>query len=143
MTFQDVWCLLFLESWAPSPSFFHYYLQKVDARSQRGPSHRSQIVNGICVEDTLRVRANATFVVPTLSETWKREMNWEFGPESEDLWASIFPGKGFILVDHPERYDLPSGLATSVIDAAVYGVSVTHQIHCIASIPLFMAKASK
>ena len=79
------------------------------------------------------IEADTPFTVPTQPVAWHREMNWEFGPDADDLWDTVLPGGGLILVDRPGQYDLPTGLETVVENAAVYGVSVTHQFHCIVS----------
>ncbi|MCJ1231662.1 hypothetical protein MMC12_008341 [Toensbergia leucococca] len=71
---------------------------------------------------------------PTKPDIWTRHkgLEFEFGPGSYERWNEVIPGgTGFILIDQPRQYDLPPGLPTVVEDAEVYGVSVTHQFHCI------------
>ncbi|MCJ1376994.1 hypothetical protein MMC17_000084 [Xylographa soralifera] len=53
------------------------------------------------------------------------------GPGSEADWAEALPpGNGFVIVDDPERYGLPNGVA--YFDGYKrYGVTWAHQFHCI------------
>ncbi|CAF9926594.1 MAG: hypothetical protein GOMPHAMPRED_004182 [Gomphillus americanus] len=57
--------------------------------------------------------------------------DWEYGPNSVDLWNSVLGDKGFILINDWERYGLKEGLNSQVPGAKIYGISATHQFHCL------------
>ena len=65
--------------------------------------------------------------------------DWEFGPDSADLWNSVLENKGFIIINDYERYGLKRGLSTQVPGAGIYGISATHQFHCVVSHLPFVA----
>jgi hypothetical protein len=58
-------------------------------------------------------------------------MDWEYSPQSNELWAGINPNSGLVLIEDPDQYGLGPGLQTSAKNAQVYGISVTHQYHCL------------
>ncbi|KIM98361.1 hypothetical protein OIDMADRAFT_43379 [Oidiodendron maius Zn] len=52
-------------------------------------------------------------------------------PESDAAWNSLIPsGRGFVLVEDPEKYHLKPGLPTEV-GPDRYSVSMFHQLHCL------------
>ena len=56
-----------------------------------------------------------------------------FGPESSAAWSAELPlGDGFIIVDEPDHYGLPPGVTYSK-GYNKYGVTWTHQYHCLVS----------
>ncbi|CAF9929509.1 MAG: hypothetical protein GOMPHAMPRED_005427 [Gomphillus americanus] len=56
---------------------------------------------------------------------------WEYGPRSADLWNSVLGNKGFVLINDWKRYGLKDGIGSKVPGAGIYGISATHQFHCI------------
>ncbi|TGO76835.1 hypothetical protein BELL_0134g00070 [Botrytis elliptica] len=55
-------------------------------------------------------------------------------PETDSAWDSLMPaGRGFILVENPEKYGLRPGLP-SANGPDRYSVSVFHQLHCLGMI---------
>jgi hypothetical protein len=71
-------------------------------------------------------------LVPTHPHEFTRQLDWEYGPLSQDLWDSLIPNSGLFLVEKPDQYKgLGTGLETAAEDAQVYGVAVTHQYHCL------------
>jgi hypothetical protein len=61
-------------------------------------------------------------------------MDWEYSPQSHDLWAALVPNSGLVLIEKPDQYGLGPGLQTSAKNAQVYGITVTHQYHCLKAI---------
>ncbi|KJX99737.1 hypothetical protein TI39_contig352g00040 [Zymoseptoria brevis] len=53
--------------------------------------------------------------------------------ESNKAWdALIGPSKGYIEIAHPEQYGLPPGVRHPTDpDKSVYGLAMTHQLHCL------------
>ncbi|MCJ1358910.1 MAG: hypothetical protein MMC33_008910 [Icmadophila ericetorum] len=68
---------------------------------------------------------------PTHTEIFSRRLDWEYGPGSDDLWAGLIPNSGLVMIKYPEKYGLQTGIHTMEPNAAVYGVAITHQYHCL------------
>lgn len=53
--------------------------------------------------------------------------------QEEAIWANLTSGdEGYILIDNPDRYGLPPGVPNGIDGYRnVYGVSWTHQLHCL------------
>ena len=58
-------------------------------------------------------------------------IDFEFGETATELWDAILPNSGLVAVENPERYGLAPGLVTEKPNSMVYGVSVTHEYHCL------------
>ena len=59
-------------------------------------------------------------------------------PASDAAWSSALPnGDGFVYIDQPEKYGLPAG-ANGDMKRTKYGVSWTHQYHCLVSVLISM-----
>jgi hypothetical protein len=71
------------------------------------------------------------FLVHRHTTNFTRQMDWEYSPQSYDLWASLIPSSGLILIEDPDQYGLGPGLQTYAENAQVYGIAVTHQYHCL------------
>ena len=53
------------------------------------------------------------------------------GPETEEVWQASLPrGHGFTIIDNPDYYGLPKGVAYAD-GFNQYGVSWAHQYHCV------------
>ncbi|MCJ1329549.1 hypothetical protein MMC10_006229 [Thelotrema lepadinum] len=63
--------------------------------------------------------------------TFGRRIEWEFSPQAEDLWNGAVSGSGLVAIKNPEQYGLVNGLNTSVASSRVYGITVTHEYHCL------------
>lgn len=58
-------------------------------------------------------------------------------PHELETWTkSISASKGYIEIAHPEQYGLPPGVRHPTDpDKSVYGLAMTHQLHCLVSPP--------
>ena len=72
--------------------------------------------------------------VKTRPTVFYRQHDWEFTPQAIKLWNSVIKGSGLVAIKDPEQYGLKEGVATSAPDSMVYGVSFTHQYHCLVSL---------
>lgn len=72
-----------------------------------------------------------TSAVPLKPVLFDFSPTYESGPDSDALWDAVIPAGGLIAIKHPEQYNLKKGLPTIIPDAQIFGVSVTHQFHCL------------
>lgn len=80
------------------------------------------------------ILADSYLGVPLHSQVFSRMLDWEYGPGSDELWASLIPNSGLVMIKYPEQYNLEPGIETMEPDASVYGVAVTHQYHCLVGV---------
>lgn len=76
-------------------------------------------------------------------EAWSTLMPSTYGLdsmiESRRLWLMVSSWltteeKGFLLIDQPERYDLPPAINGTLEGVSDYfGISAFHQVHCLVS----------
>ena len=64
-------------------------------------------------------------------------------PEVDSAWATLIPTeRGMITVEDPQRYNLPPGLG-SLNGEHIYGLTWTHQYHCLVSMARFSLQSCK
>ena len=72
-----------------------------------------------------------TSSVKTITKTFRQEADWEYHPKAERLWNSVLPSAGLVLIEDWQTHGLNPGLESKNPNGNVYGVSVTHQYHCL------------
>lgn len=75
-------------------------------------------------------------IVPMVLTSFKDEMTHASDADLSEMWDNFVPGvDGFIEVQNPEQYGLPQGMTTKLSNGVhnVYGLSWTHQFHCLVS----------
>ena len=76
-----------------------------------------------------------TSPVPFHETIFNESRDWESSERAHDLWESVIPTSGLVLVENPRKYGLGLGVATSDPNAEVYSVVLTHQFHCLVRCP--------
>lgn len=74
--------------------------------------------------------------VPTTAITFEPDAKFSSSSHDSDVaWTSLMPpNEGFVLVQDPEKYDLPPGKNSTSGKGSLYDVSAFHQLHCLTKI---------
>jgi len=68
---------------------------------------------------------------PYETKVFTPDDDWEWSPKTDELWNAVLPNAGLIAIENWQDYGLKPGLKTRVDNSLVYGVSVSHQFHCL------------
>ena len=77
-----------------------------------------------------------TTIVPTKAIIFEPDAKFSGSSHEADIaWTSLMPpNEGFVLVQDPEKYDLPQGKNSTSGKGSLYDVSAFHQLHCLTKI---------
>ncbi|KAF4553427.1 Hypothetical protein D9617_7g031550 [Elsinoe fawcettii] len=77
--------------------------------------------------------------MPMTTVTFRKEEVFanNTAPGSDEAWSGLMPkGDGFVVVDHPEQYQLQPGKPSS--EGQLYDITLFHQLHCLRHIRVYL-----